>query len=99
MIYLVTNDKQKFSYITTSDITFASVKDVIRYFKDKNELEFDTETTGLDAHSCKLLSAQFGDYQHQYVIDCETVDITEFKKLLETKLIIMQNAKFDLKFF
>jgi DNA polymerase-1 len=98
MIYLVTNDKQKFSYITTSDITFASVKDVIRYFKDKNELEFDTETTGLDAHSCKLLSAQFGDYQHQYVIDCETVDITEFKKLLETKLIIMQNAKFDLKF-
>lgn len=99
MIYLVTNEKEKFSFIKAADdVTFAEPEDVINYFKDKEEVEFDTETTGLVAHNCKILSAQFGDYENQFVIDALTVDVRLFKNLLETKTILMQNAKFDLKF-
>jgi DNA polymerase-1 len=76
----------------------ASVQDVIHYFKDKEEVEFDTETEGFDPYTCGLISAQFGDYKNQFVVDTRTVDIKLFKELLESKTILMQNAKFDLRF-
>ena len=98
MIYLTTNNQEKFSHIWDRNITISSVEDILKYFQDKEQLEFDTETTGLDVHSCKLLSAQFGDENNQYVVDTQSVDIKLFKELLENKCIIMQNAKFDLKF-
>ena len=96
MIYLVTNQKSLFE--TNKHFSFATVTDVIKYFKDHAHVAFDTETTGFDPYLCKLLSAQFGDSKNQFVVDCETVDIRKFKDLLESKTIIMQNAKFDLKF-
>ena len=98
MIYLITNDKDKFDHLYSADITFAEIDDILFYFKNKEEIEFDTETTGLDVHSNDLISAQFGDNKNQFVVDSNTIDIREFKVLLENKLIIMQNAKFDLKF-
>tara|TARA_R110000803_G_scaffold71102_4_gene134172 strand:+ start:14135 stop:16138 length:2004 start_codon:yes stop_codon:yes gene_type:complete len=98
MIYLVTNDKSKFNTLKQSKITLGSVDDVLYYFKDKDEIEFDTETYGFDAHSKGLISAQFGDKDNQFVVDCETVEIHLFKQLLEERLILMQNAKFDLRF-
>ena len=97
MIYLVTNQKNLFSHIT-ADISFASCQELKDYFKDKDEVEFDTETNGFDPWVCKLISAQFGDAENQFVVDSASVDIREFKELLESKLILMQNAKFDLKF-
>ena len=96
MIFLVTNQKHLFT--TSAQYSFASVEDVKHYFKDHAHVAFDTETTGFDPYLCKLLSAQFGDAKNQYVVDCGNVDIREFKDLLESKTIIMQNAKFDLKF-
>ena len=96
MIYLVTNQKSLFK--VDRHFSFATVEDIINYFKDHTYVAFDTETTGFDPYLCKLLSAQFGDAKNQYVVDCETVDIRKFKELLESKIIIMQNAKFDLKF-
>jgi ribonuclease D len=39
-----------------------------------------------------------GDDKKQFVIDATTVDIRVYKELLETKLVILQNAKFDLRF-
>jgi DNA polymerase I-like protein with 3'-5' exonuclease and polymerase domains len=98
MIYLVTNNSEKFKDIWCANITLSTSQSLIDYFQNKKELEFDTETTGLDVHSCKLLSAQFGDENNQYVVDTQSVDIKLFKELLESKCIIMQNAKFDLKF-
>jgi len=98
MIYLVTNNLEKFKHIWCANITLSTPQSLINYFQNKKELEFDTETTGLDVHSCKLLSAQFGDENNQYVVDTQSVDIKLFKELLESKCIIMQNAKFDLKF-
>ena len=40
---------------------------------------------------------QLGDNDKQYVIDCTTVDPSEYKEILEKKELIMHNAKFDLK--
>jgi DNA polymerase-1 len=96
MIYLVTNQVSLFKL--PHSITFATVEDVLNYFSDKEEVEFDTETEGFDEHTCALISAQFGDANKQFVVDTKTVDIKLFKTLLETKTILMQNAKFDLKF-
>ena len=97
MIYLITNQQQLFSDIT-SDIEFGTVDQLLNYFKSHKEIEVDTETTGLDCHTDKLISIQFGDRYNQFVVDLITVDIKLFKNLLETKLLLFQNAKFDLKF-
>lgn len=61
-------------------------------------IQFDTETTGRSAQLCKLLCAQFGHNGIQIVVDCQTISILNYKDLLESKLIIGQNLKFDLQF-
>lgn len=61
-------------------------------------LAVDTETSGFDPHTCKLLTLQIGNYNRQFVIDLTKVSIDLFKKELESKILIMHNAKFDLKF-
>lgn len=61
-------------------------------------IQFDTETTGRSAQLCQLLCAQFGHDGIQIVVDCQTISILNYKKLLESKLIIGQNLKFDLQF-
>lgn len=58
----------------------------------------DTETKGKDAHSKKILCLQLGDSQNQFVIDVRSVNILQFKELIESKLIIGHNLKFDYKF-
>ena len=66
-------------------------------------VQVDTETTGLDPHTCELLSLQLGtsDGTCQYVIDAKEVNISEvplIKEILETVPSIYHNAKFDLGF-
>lgn len=95
MIYLVTNQSVE-PY--SDDIATANVEDVLNYFKDKPEIGVDTETTGFDPFTKKILLLQLGDEYIQFVIDVSTVDILQFKVLLETKKIILHNAKFDLRF-
>jgi len=95
MIYLVTNQRSAFTPIGYSIV---SVDESLKYLNELNSIAFDTETRGFDPYTCGLISAQFGDGNKQYVVDCETVDINLYKNLLETKEIIMQNAKFDLRF-
>lgn len=80
------------------DIEKASVQYALDYFKDKEEIGVDTETTGFDPFTKELLLLQIGDEYKQFVIDVSTINILLFKKLLETKIIILHNAKFDLKF-
>ena len=88
MIFYIENDK----FQTTN------VEHCLNYFKNHSEIQFDTETTGFDPHTCDLLTMQFGDKSNQFVIDCKTIHPSLFKDLLESKLILMHNAKFDLKF-
>ena len=78
----------------------SSVEDCLAYFAEQSEIELDTETTGLDPHTKELLCMQLGTPDRQYVIDTTAVLISKFKDLLEdkSKLFLLQNAKFDLKF-
>jgi len=94
LLYFVTN------LLDTShlDVNFATKEDVLDYFSGHTHIAFDTETEGFDPYTKNLLSAQFGDAENQFVVDCQTVGIEYFKELLESATILMHNAKFDLRF-
>ena len=53
-----------------------------------------------DAHLCNLLCIQFGNDKAdaRIVVDTTTVDVRKYKELLESRLLIFQNGKFDLQF-
>lgn len=70
----------------------------IENIKDLETLSIDTETEGFDPFTCKLLTLQIGNKFNQYVIDCSKVNILPLKPLLESKLCILANAKFDWRF-
>jgi|TARA_R100000479_G_scaffold16903_1_gene6479 DNA polymerase I-like protein with 3'-5' exonuclease and polymerase domains len=61
-------------------------------------LAIDTETEGFDPHTCALIYLQIGTGENEYVIDVASVDISPLKELLESRTLIMHNAKFDLRF-
>jgi DNA polymerase-1 len=95
MIYLVTNQQAMFSPVGYS---MATVEESLEYLEALEIIGFDTETRGMDPFTKELLSMQLGDQEKQYVIDCSTVDPKLYKKVLEEKVLIMHNAKFDLRF-
>jgi DNA polymerase-1 len=75
-----------------------TAQDVLDYFKDIPSIMVDTETTGLDCHKNKIILLQIGTESEQFVIDCRYVDIKLFKDLIESKVCLLHNAKFDYKF-
>lgn len=81
------------------EIDTCSIKSALAYLETQDILGVDTETTGFFPQVDDILLLQIGTETDQYVIDAVTVDITPFKNLLETKTIILHNAKFDLRFF
>jgi DNA polymerase I-like protein with 3'-5' exonuclease and polymerase domains len=81
-----------------NDINTSTVEECLDYFKDIEEIGIDTETEGKDPHNKKILSLQLGTFNRQYFIDTRYVNILQFKQLLETKKVIIHNAKFDYKF-
>lgn len=76
-----------------------TVKDCLEYFKNIKEIQVDTETTGFDPYEGRLLLLQLGTIEDQFVINCTTTDIKLFKDFFldDTKLFLLHNAKFDLK--
>ena len=97
MIYLVSGNQQLFESDFYKPL---SMKDSLEMIKSWNKVQFDTETSGRDPHICHLLCAQFGNKETnaQIVVDCTTIDIKNYKGILESKLIIGHNLKFDLQF-
>lgn len=97
MIYLVSKTQELFD---SEHYQMLSVEDSITMISSWNRIQFDTETDGRNAHCCNLLCAQFGNDKAdtQIVVDCQTIDICLYKEVLETKLLIGQNLKFDLQF-
>ncbi len=93
MIYLVTKQD-----ISLPDVTLCSVQDSLDYLEQFDSIGADTETSGFDPYTCKFYTLQLGDREVQYVIDLSTIDIQEYKNLLETKELIGHNFKFDLRF-
>ena len=98
MIYLVSNQQQLFESDRYSSL---SAEDALQLMKDWDRVQVDTETSGRDARLCKILTAQFGNdaADCRIVVDCDSVPVTYFKEILESKLLILQNAKFDIQFF
>lgn len=100
MIYFVTRQQ----FIETEDIKQCTLDTALEWLNKLDEIEVDTETTGLDPYTKKILSIQLGNYINQYFIsweDLTTEEKLKIKNLLEdsNKLYILQNAKFDLRFF
>lgn len=97
MIYLVTKNQQLFKSEYYEIISLEKSLEIINTW---NVVQFDTETSGRDPHVCKILCAQFGNRQAdiQIVVDTLTTDIRYYKEILETKLIIGHNLKFDIQF-
>jgi DNA polymerase I-like protein with 3'-5' exonuclease and polymerase domains len=93
MIYLVTKQD-----ISLPDVTLCSVQDSLDYLDKLESIGVDTETSGFDPYTCKFYTLQLGDREVQYVVDLSTIDIQEYKNLLEIKELIGHNFKFDLRF-
>ena len=74
-----------------------TLEQALDYLSKTDILGFDSETGGFDYFLDPLYTIQLGDALHQFVIDTVTVDVQHFKSLLETKLLIGHNLKFDLK--
>lgn len=96
MYYLISNQTE-LPYTELGCVP-ATLVDCMNFLETLPEISLDCETTGLDAHLCNMFLLQLGNDTDQYMIDCTTVDIVPLKALLETKLIVGQNLKFDLKF-
>ena len=99
MIYLVTKVKALFKSSKYECISIERSKEIINSMKKIRGL--DTETMGLNPHTKALLTVQIGTKENQVVIDCTTINIWEYKDILEdsTILYILANAKFDTQFF
>lgn len=81
-----------------------SIEDSISLIRSWPVVQFDTETTGLDARICKLTAMQFGykDFktgeQTAIVVDCLSISPEAYKYTIEHAYLIGQNLKFDLQF-
>lgn len=97
MIYLVSNQPQLFDTILYKSMT---LEEAITTINSWEIVQFDTETSGRDPRICKILCAQFGNREAdiQIVVDTSTVDMLNFKEVLETKLLVGHNLKFDIQF-
>ena len=95
MIYFVSSQKRLFESlnIIQCDIEFSLIT-----LQSFDSIAVDTETTGFDPHSNKILSLQLGNGDTQFVIDASEIDIIIYKQLLESKLLLFHNAQFDLRF-
>ena len=98
MTYLVTLQQQLFP---DSLFICISPEFSLELMKDWPLIQLDSETTGRDAHLCDFLCVQFGNDKAdaRIIVDCTTVDICLYKDILESRLCILQNGKFDLQFF
>lgn len=70
----------------------------VEYLNSIDEISLDIETEGFDCHTKNILLLQVGDNIDQFVIDTKKVNIYPLKNVLESKLILIHNAQFDLRF-
>ena len=80
-----------------SDFQETTKEFIFSYFKAKEWVAVDTETTGKDPYSDKIISLQLGDAENQFFIDCRKVNIQEFRPILQRRKLIIQNSKFEYK--
>lgn len=96
MIYLVTGQLELFD---NDHYKVIGVEESLRLLDPLTIVGLDTETEGLDPWTKRLKLLQLGNFDFQIVIDTLTIDVSLYKKYLESdRLFIGWNLKFDLKF-
>lgn len=97
MIYFVTGQRNLFEF-PDAKYKCISVEESLRILEPLRIVSLDTETTGTEIWTGKLLLLQLGNKDNQVVIDCLTIDVNQYKDYLESdRLFIIHNAKFDLR--
>jgi len=99
--YIITKDKEFFKNI--GEYNYCNLEDMIL----PEKLAIDTETTGLVAKKEKLFCIQIGTGKNNYIIDMQEYSIGKSNSYtpqdvfpyLENKILVFQNALFDLGFF
>lgn len=95
MIYFVSDQKRLFESDRVKDST---IEAALTYFSKAESIAVDTETTGFQPHGDRILLIQLGDATNQWVIEGTDNNLNKLKDLLLTKELLLQNAKFDLRF-
>lgn len=97
MIYFVTGQRNLFEF-PDAKYKCISVEESLKILEPLHIVSLDTETTGTEIWTGKLLLLQLGNKENQVVIDCLTIDVNQYKGYLESdRLFIIHNAKFDLR--
>ena len=96
MVYFVTTQTY---LIGNPEYKVISVEESLQLLKGCKVLQYDSETTCKDPHLGEILCIQFGNKEKdfQIVIDTTSIDINNYKEILENALLIAHNAKFDLQ--
>lgn len=97
MIYLVSTQKALFETDLYQPLDKKTSLDMIMATP---EVEYDSETTGLDPHTKLLLCTQYGLGEHQIVVDNTTIDINYYRPVFSDleKVLLGWNLSFDIKF-
>ena len=100
MIYLVSTQTNAFN----GEFKQITLLEALEILKKLEYVGTDTETAGLDCYTKPLLTIQLGNKDIQVVFDISSYNGNipkELKKYLNEsdQVFILQNAKFDLKFF
>lgn len=97
MVYLVTKQQELFDNEIYSIIDLSTC---LKLLWDMSIIQVDSETDGKDPHINKILCIQFGSdkLDCRIVVDTSSINISNFKEVLENKFLIFQNGKFDLQF-
>jgi len=80
-----------------SALQTGTVKECFEWCNKQDVLAVDTETTGLDFLTKKVIMLQIGNKERQYVIDTRGIDISILSSLFSSKKILKlyHNFKFD----
>jgi DNA polymerase I-like protein with 3'-5' exonuclease and polymerase domains len=98
MIYYVTGQRKLFGGYSGAKYKCITVEESFEVLNPLSIVGLDTETTGTEIWTGRLLLLQLGNKENQVVIDCTTIDINQYKDYLESnRLFIIHNAKFDLR--
>lgn len=93
MNYIVTNRKDYFKRI--GEYNYCSLEEVIL----PSKIAVDTETTSLKPHKGQMFAIQVGTGSDNYLFDLESISIDDVIPLLENRVLVFHNAKFDLGWF
>jgi DNA polymerase I-like protein with 3'-5' exonuclease and polymerase domains len=93
MNYIVTNRKNYFERI--GEYNYCSLEEVSL----PSKIAVDTETTSIKPHKGEMFAVQVGTGSDNYLFDLDSVPIKDVIPLLENRVLVFHNAKFDLGWF